>query len=180
MIGNDLVHLPTARIESNPLRPRWIEKVFSVTEQSFLQNCDELELWLWTLWSIKEATYKIHQRQFCLKPTFNPKEIEVDCYLLSNGLGTSKVGGEKYSIRYQYSKDCIHSIARISGNDQFTMFCNQPELFTDCKSKQLFDTRYDIQKLEYNIPVAEYRKNGDLVPISISHHGSLWIAVVLS
>ena len=178
MIGNDVVHLPTARKESNPFRPGWIDKVFSVSEQSFLYDCRNKEISLWTLWSIKEATYKIHQRQFKLKPIFNPKDIEVDCSSVTGGSAKSRIGGKKYSIRYQYQSECIHSIARISSEQAFTEYSNQSNLFPLCHSKQIFDKQYTIQKLEYNIPVVKCRLTGKQIPVSVSHHGTFWIAVV--
>ena len=80
MIGNDLVDLKVASVESNWKRPRFLDKVFTIEERQLIMNSKNQHQIVWLLWSMKEAAYKINVQQFG-KRFYNPKNWSV-IYLL--------------------------------------------------------------------------------------------------
>ena len=63
MIGNDIVDLALTRKENNWKRNGFLDKIFTVKEQILITNSENPEFTVWNLWSRKEATYKIINRQ---------------------------------------------------------------------------------------------------------------------
>ena len=77
MIGNDIIDLALAKKESNWQRKGFLEKLFTSKEQLLISNSQNLEIMVWNLWSRKEATYKIYNRQTQIR-AFIPFRLE--CY----------------------------------------------------------------------------------------------------
>lgn len=75
MIGNDIVDLALARKESNWKRQGFLEKLFTVQEQMMISKSNNPEITVWNLWSRKEATYKIYNRQTQIR-AFIPLQLE--------------------------------------------------------------------------------------------------------
>ena len=75
MIGNDIVDLKLASVESNWRRPNFITKIFTVSEQNFIARSKNPELEVWKLWSRKEAAYKIYNRETGMRGYF-PWKLE--------------------------------------------------------------------------------------------------------
>ncbi|MHA7057438.1 4'-phosphopantetheinyl transferase superfamily protein [Aquimarina sp. M1] len=72
MIGNDIIDLKLAAVQSNWQRKGWLNKVFTASEQQRIWYAKNPGQMVWKLWSMKEATYKAHQRCFSLSPKYNP------------------------------------------------------------------------------------------------------------
>ena len=66
MVGNDIVDLYEASQASNWQRPRFLDKLFSEQEQAYINSAENAFTMVWQLWSMKEATYKAHQRRFSI------------------------------------------------------------------------------------------------------------------
>lgn len=145
MIGNDVVDLALARKESNWKRKGFLDKIFTKTEQIQISSSEYPEIMVWSLWSKKEAVYKIYNRKSGIR-TFIPMQIEcfetgiVCCY------------GTDYYTKTIFLGECIHTIAVLDQAD-----------FLKIKT---FESEYIIQKIK-GIPTI--LENSNLV--SISHHG---------
>jgi phosphopantetheinyl transferase (holo-ACP synthase) len=75
MIGNDVVDLSIATQQSNWRRKNYLDKVFTPLEQDFIRAAANPDEMVWSLWSRKEAVYKII-RQKGGKSGYYPKAIE--------------------------------------------------------------------------------------------------------
>ena len=74
MIGNDVVDLVLATQQSNWQRRSYLDKVFTTSEQEFIRTATNPDEMVWSLWSRKEAVYKII-RQKGGKLAYYPKAI---------------------------------------------------------------------------------------------------------
>jgi phosphopantetheinyl transferase (holo-ACP synthase) len=63
MIGNDVIDLVQSRKDSNWRRRGFVSKLFNEHEQLLIVNGPDPEIVVWLLWSMKEAAYKIWNRQ---------------------------------------------------------------------------------------------------------------------
>ena len=81
MIGNDIVDLTFARLESNWQRRGFLEKQFTTNEQKLILTAKNSFILVWKFWSMKEAAYKIYVQQND-KRFFAPKKF--DCLLKSD------------------------------------------------------------------------------------------------
>jgi len=150
VIGNDIVDLTLAYKESNWQRKRFLDKIFTPQEQYQIRSSKTPDLIVWSLWSRKEAAYKIYNRQSGIRK-FNP--IHYECF----NLEAEKVVFDdlQYYTRTQISSGFIYSEAVVNFND--------------------FDKIKPILK-----PLKIYKHNGVpnyldqnllLRPLSITHHG---------
>ena len=153
MIGNDIVDLQLAKIQSNWQRPNYLEKIFSKEEIQFILNAENSELEVWKLWSRKEAAYKIYNRETGIRGYFpwklkcsNPEITE------DKEIGLVLIEDKVYCTETYVNQDYIYTIAS--------------------KSVQLFDkiiavNQHDtIIKME-GMPFLET----NLKLVSITHHG---------
>jgi phosphopantetheinyl transferase (holo-ACP synthase) len=153
MIGNDIIDLQTASMESNWRRPNYLSKIFTPAEQELICNSNNPDQTVWWLWSAKEAVYKIVNRQ-TLQRRYAPLSFT---YLTEDSFLHE---GEKYFIQSEITRAFIHTIA-VTHPDLFP----QLEVITDpC-------TPYD--KDENKLPMIANQ------PVSISHHGRYWAMVKL-
>jgi phosphopantetheinyl transferase (holo-ACP synthase) len=151
MIGNDIVDLALAQIESNWQRKGFLDKIFTKQEQLQIHAAQNPTTMVWNLWSRKEAAYKIHNRQTGIRK-FNP--IQFECLALE----TEKVVFENqiYYTRTEISSEFIYSEAVTSMEDFYKI---QP-----IKRPQ------EIQKKE-GVPGFFDTIDGLIKPLSITHHG---------
>lgn len=160
MIGNDVVDLELSRKESIWQRKGFLNKIFTEKEQILIQNSNNQEIAVWNLWSRKEASYKIWNRETGIRK-YNP--IQFECFDLDPEIGKVQFKSTIYFTKTEVSPDFIHSIA--------------------VSKKQNF---YRIKTLENSITIE--KKNG--IPfyinenqviefISKTHHGRFEIIVGL-
>ena len=83
MIGNDLVDLKLANIQSNWQRKGFLDKLFTPKEQVYILNADNPFETVWLLWSMKESAYKLYLQQGATR-FFNP--LKVNCEIFSVGI----------------------------------------------------------------------------------------------
>lgn len=148
MIGNDVVDLTLAKTESIWQRKGFLDKVFTKGEQNIIFDSENQDISVWTLWSRKEAVYKI-LRQKGESRGFYP--LLINCSH-ENGLVFYK--DFVFYSTTQIRNNCIHTIAVTSVID----FEYISEL------KQLKESIY-----KYEIPF--YLENGNCFFMSKSHHG---------
>lgn len=117
MIGNDIVDLRVAVSESNWKRRGYLEKLFSPEEQTTILASPFPEKKLWSLWAMKEAAYKAHQRRFSLPRSFNPR-----FFICEEGSSTSgwvKAGNLTYFTRISENENYIHCIASADAEKKY-------------------------------------------------------------
>lgn len=116
MIGNDVIDLLQSRKESNWQRKGLIEKLFTAEEQLLIATTVNPELMLWTLWSMKEAAYKVYNRKTKIR-AYIPKKlvcsIKPENLNLESGNFNGNVicSGNIYYTKTILSADSIHTIA---------------------------------------------------------------------
>ena len=74
MIGNDIIDLSAAKLESNWQRRGFLEKQFTKNEQRQILSAQNSFVCVWRIWSMKEAAYKIYTQQNELR-FFAPKKL---------------------------------------------------------------------------------------------------------
>lgn len=171
MIGNDIVDIAFSRKESNWKRKGWMQKVFTTIEQQYIFDADHPEIQVWKFWSMKEATYKAHQRRFGHPPKYNP--IDFNCWLEekvtidTHTYITSTITTDKY----------IYSIAKESDMTCTTQILDdtsriQPLLIQMIAKKyKINSSTLVIQKDSKGIPGIYIDQKIEDIPVSITHHG---------
>ncbi|HET8754187.1 MAG TPA: 4'-phosphopantetheinyl transferase superfamily protein [Salinimicrobium sp.] len=109
MIGNDIIDLKLAAIQTNWKRKGFLDKILSKTEQEQIWNSPEPGKLLWRFWSMKEAAYKAHQRFFNLAPALNP--IKFQCNIETSEKGSVKNDIFEYEVFSEATSEYIYSEA---------------------------------------------------------------------
>jgi phosphopantetheinyl transferase (holo-ACP synthase) len=150
MIGNDVVDILQSRLESNLHRRGFTDKLFSLQEQETIQQSPDTEQMTWRLWSMKEAAYKIYNRNTGIR-AFMPLSL---CCTVEGTYGKVDCNGTIYFTKTTITDGVVHTIA-VCNADEFSLVY-EPESF-------------EVYKDDNGLP---YVKNNGLVyPASISHHG---------
>lgn len=153
MIGNDIVDLELAQIQSNWKRKGYLDKIFTKNEQLFILNSENPDVTVWILWSRKEASYKIYNR-ITGNRIYNP--IQFECFDSEQSIGTVKNNGVFYFTKTEINSLYVHTISVLN--------------LDDFKSVTYENRNSKIIKIN-GIP---FLKNNDKkmpIPISISNHG---------
>ena len=109
MIGNDIVDIAATRIESNWQRAGFVQKLFTTDEQSLINSYHDPEIMVWILWSMKEAAYKIYNRETGIR-AFIPHLIE--CSLnVKDFSGLASVKNRVYYTQSAIIESVIDTIA---------------------------------------------------------------------
>lgn len=156
MIGNDVIDIQQSRKESNWRRKGFIQKLFTLDEQLLISNAPNPEIMVWLLWSMKEAAYKIYNRQTKIREYIPQKLI---CFITSQNDNTATgivtCFKNVYYTKTTLSKDHIHTIA-VNLLDNLN---NVTEI-----------ERRSILKDTNGIPYLITSQN-TIQNVSISHHG---------
>lgn len=113
MIGNDLVDLQQAVRDSNWMRKGFLNKLFNANEQQYIMLASRPQEMVWLLWSMKEAAYKIDNKQSGIRE-FAP--LKLACKLVRIREGHTE-GQVTTSDRVYFTRttikasDHIHTIA---------------------------------------------------------------------
>lgn len=161
MIGNDIVDLSLAKLQSNWTRKGYLEKIFTQNELRFIAD-NYNDKTIWNLWSRKEAVYKIYNRTFNIR-AFIPKKIECLDYSDNQIYGKVKLFDLVYHTKTIKKNDFIYTNAATSKKKLN-------------KIKDLFFETYNdylnnnfIYKNQNNLPyIIEKDKER---AVSITHHG---------
>tara|TARA_R110000868_G_scaffold97876_1_gene269286 strand:+ start:5498 stop:6076 length:579 start_codon:yes stop_codon:yes gene_type:complete len=183
MIGNDIVDLKTAALQSNWKRSGFLDKVFTKEEQQFILNSEDESQMVWLLWSIKEAAYKIYVQKYGVR-FFNPKILR--CDLASKNDGLVCIDGNKYVTKSEITDDFINTLAysektRSSINYNFKIentsykirsnLTRQRLLLSFSKLKNTPVNELRILKNEIGVPKLFYNNEEQNDSFSITHHG---------
>jgi len=184
MIGNDIVDLRLASIESNWQRKGFLDKVFTKVEQDLILNTYDSFKMVWLLWSMKESAYKIYVQQI-EKRLFAPKKFE--CKLSSNTTGIVEFQQTEYITESVKTNNYIATTATLNYDD--TVMVDNFHLKKSLYKSQHKNCYTNLKRAisnKMNFPLNEIsiRKNGIGVPrvffmdemqdisFSISHHGN--------
>ena len=182
MIGNDIIDLQLASVQSDWRRKGFLDKLFSITEKSFIYDSSDPSVAVWRLWSMKESVYKIHVRSSKVR-SFNPKHFS--CTFKTGTEGIVISNERTYKTKTLSNGDFIHTIATGSDVEQgifdgLIMKEDQKDLSSLLYKKTLEDLAKrqflginDLQLLKNELQVPELFLNGNKLQMScsLSHHG---------
>ncbi|WP_396179609.1 4'-phosphopantetheinyl transferase superfamily protein [Flavobacterium sp.] len=177
MIGNDLIDLQLAAIESNWKRKGYLDKIYTIAEQEIILSDANPELLVWILWSMKEASYKANNRITAVKE-YAPTKINCKITEIENNVyyGTACYNNLEYQIKTSVFTEYIHTIALYKSNAFSTVSEIIIENFSidytnDLKNCNFLNSTNLIVKNELGIPNLFDNVSKEIKPISISHHG---------
>lgn len=181
MIGNDIVDLGTAAIESNWQRPGFLQKLFCKNEQEFIFNAVEPSQQVWLLWSMKEAAYKAHQRKNNTKRSFNPVKIRClkNAIKGANASGIVRIGENHYYLKSRLNNKYIHSVATLSEKENYiskvypaSVTLKEQLIKKISEIEHLSEENILITKNLQSVPIATWNEQVINRPFSLSHHGN--------
>lgn len=157
MIGNDIIDIALTKTESNWKRKGLFDKIFTESEKLLISESENPEILVWSFWSQKEAAYKIFNRQTKIR-SFNPLQFKCNCIASFEGIHSGKVIFKDtiYHILTEINVEFVHTIAVADEENLQKTY----ELQSD----------ENITK-EVGIPLFTNPHNGQIKPVSISHHG---------
>ncbi len=180
MIGNDIIDLsiPVSKKWNNK---RYLDKLFDLEEQAIIKESENSKIIMLLLWSLKEATYKAHQRRFNLPRKYNP--LAFHCKLTSRDQSRSQ--GSVEIEKYTYFTSSIINSAFIHSVASF-----ETESVASQKIYGSNKNAYEVILKDFSLllkePIANLKieKDKNLIPIlvgdvlklehafSTSHHGN--------
>jgi phosphopantetheinyl transferase (holo-ACP synthase) len=182
LIGNDIIDLSLAKIESNWQRRGFLEKQFTTNEQQLILAATNSFSLVWRFWSMKEAAYKVftQQNEMCF---FAPKKF--DCLLISNKEGMVLYKDEIFYSSSIVTQDYIFTLASyeksIKPYSKFTM-PQDIDIMIKIKLEDIttFSAIEIEQKKSKNGAPFYYYKDILLTrSCSISHHGNYGVFSLL-
>lgn len=181
MIGNDIVDLEIAAVESNWQRPGFLEKIFCEEEQESIFSARQPARQVWLLWSMKEAAYKAHQRKTNAARSFKPLSINcISCSAENTAAsGIVLIGKDLYYLNSFLGNNYIHSIATLSENGAYIskVFPASVKL-KERLIKKISEVKcLSAEKILFNknthfIPYVTYNEQVIDCHFSLSHHGN--------
>ncbi|MDR5590276.1 4'-phosphopantetheinyl transferase superfamily protein [Christiangramia sp. SM2212] len=174
MIGNDIIDLKLASRSDRSLSPRFLNKICSTKEIEEINNTLDPQLLVWKFWSLKEATYKAHQRRFNLKRKFNPASFH--CSISSKNNAVVQIDEFQYNLNSEITTDYIHSYVE-SGYIDLGIYSGLKKSRHQIISRvgellSIPPALIDIKKNENYVPSLVLNRTDKTLPISLSHHGS--------
>jgi len=166
MIGNDVIDLQQSRQESNWQRRGFIEKLFSTNEQLLIAEDSNPETMVWLLWSMKEAAYKVYNRQTKIRK-YIPKQLICSIVSKENNQITGLVNCNEnlYYTKTILSKEAIHTVAVRDLNDL---------------DRVIEIEKKGIVKDANGVPNLSNAASDAFQDVSISHHGRFEKVVTLN
>lgn len=162
MIGNDIVDLDVARCQSNWQRKGFLDKIFTIKEQRLILDAENPELFVWNLWTRKEAAYKIFNRSTQIR-AFIPLRIE--CNVINEFEGTISINHQTYFSQTEITESSVYTIA-----------ASESVFFS--KIQELSSEKHILK--EDGIPFLMDSFSNKKNPVSITHHGRFWNGITLA
>lgn len=176
MLGNDIVDLQLAFTQSNWRRKGYLNKIFTNEEQQEIWNAPNPETMVWLFWSMKEAAYKIVNRE-SLQRFYSPKSFK--CFVnFSEYSYNGKVVYEEYEFNTvsEVTTNFINTTAISGHNRKFEhyLFNNEGSYIQQFNE---FSNQFRLIKDERNLPIIQNLFTEEFWPASVSHHGR-YISIV--
>ncbi|GGI22041.1 4'-phosphopantetheinyl transferase family protein [Pedobacter mendelii] len=172
MLGNDIVDLNLARVQSNWRRNGYLEKIFTQEEQLLINSATNPDLIVWLLWSMKESAYKIHNRKTGIR-NFAPKSFQ--CKLLyidtKKSFGFVKRNELLFLTKSEINSTFIHTIA--TSEDLIFKNLIVKRVYNQSNYSNIFNLskRFYLAHNEASLPEITNLKTKTKHITSISHHG---------
>lgn len=175
MIGNDIVDLSLAKVQSNWERKGFLEKQFTISEIVQITKSENPFFVVWFFWSMKEAAYKCHMQKEKAR-FFNPKRFE--CSTTNFKSGSVQLGNIIFYTTSSCSSAYIHTIATPAKN---TNVKSKKISIAEAKNEskalkeaivKTFSKRVMLTKDIFGIPTLYCNTKKESMPLSISHHGN--------
>ena len=181
MIGNDVVDLQLAARESNWRRKGFLEKVFSEFERGTIATSSDQNTAVWLLWSMKEAAYKAHQREFDLPVRLNwqIQQCKLQEFTGDHASGEVEIEGEVYYTASEITSEYIYTSAekeKISGVENAIFEASSSEA-KGALIKRVADllalhtTELKLQKDAFGMPFLSLNNSRIFNRFSLSAHG---------
>jgi len=179
LIGNDIIDLDIP-ISPNWNNPRYLNKIYTPTEQIVIFNAVEPKIFLQLFWTLKEAAYKAHQRLFNLPRTYNP--LDFQCKIISedkeNLQGIVRVNSYTYYTQSRITSLTIHSSATSRKTQSTSIKVFEDENILKDKLFGEYSlllkepkTNFRIKKNYHDIPELFSNNVNTNQVFSLSHHG---------
>jgi len=182
LIGNDIIDLSLAKIESNWQRRGFLEKQFSSTEQQLILGATNSFILVWRFWSMKEAAYKVFIQQNEMR-FFAPKNFA--CLLISEKEGMVFYEDKIFYTSSIVTQNYIFTLASyeklIKAYSKFVI----PEFIDSMIKIKLEDvttfpaTAIEQKKSKNGAPFYYYEDILLTRSCSISHHGNYGVFSLL-
>jgi phosphopantetheinyl transferase (holo-ACP synthase) len=175
LIGNDVIDLSLAKIESNWQRKGFLEKQFTAKEQQLILEAPNSFVMVWRLWSMKEAAYKIYTQKHVVR-FFAPKKFE--CKLMSDEEGVVCFKAHKFYTISIVNQHYIFTKASLEKEmSSYSEMVSPHEIDKMIKNKLRDITAYSVSVIEQKkskngAPNYYYNKSQLIKSCSISHHGN--------
>jgi phosphopantetheinyl transferase (holo-ACP synthase) len=175
-VGNDIVDLNLAKIQSNWQRKGFLEKQFSQKEQREILNAENSFLKVWLFWSMKEAAYKCYTQKFETR-FFAPQKFE--CSLISKEIGKVVFKGNVFYTTSFFNSFYVHTVAREIKEEvkTFSAVGLPNTIDSDLKIKLAVEIGVLLEEIEkrktvIGAPLFYHREELVTTSCSISHHGN--------
>lgn len=173
MLGNDVVDLKQASIDSNWQRKGYLRKIYTVQEQELILDAEQPATMLWLLWTMKEASYKIINRLTAVR---NYSPLSYVCRNLvikdSDASGMVTAGDSSLYIKAVITEEMVHSAAVLREEllDQLIIhhLCNSSHYMDDFN---LSCPGYMLSKNKAGLPQMTHLHSSLTSEASVSHHG---------
>ena len=182
MIGNDIIDLSAAKLESNWQRRGFLEKQFSNNEQRHILSSLNSFVCVWRIWSMKEAAYKIYTQQNELR-FFAPKKF--NCSIISEKYGLVDFKDQVFYTSSIVTQEYIFTLASLEKKIKTYSDLVNPRFIDMTIKKKLENiTTFPAYKIEQkktknNAPVYYYKDILLTKSCSISHHGNYGVFSLL-
>lgn len=182
MIGNDIIDLKFAKINSRWREQRFLDKLFSKEEKEFILSDRMYFQNIWHLWSMKESAYKIYARE-TKSPSFNPKYFHCEINSITSGIVSFE--GFKINTKTKIDSNMIYTIAQhantasvsdcvvldvVSKSERSQQIKGRAiEAFAALKS--VSKTAISIKKDHFGAPYFLINKKVQNNVLTLTHHG---------
>ena len=168
MIGNDIVDLNMASVESNWQRKGFLNKIFTDEEQRVILNSQNSFELVWLFWSMKESAYKIYMRKYKNR-FFAPKKF--NCKLVSEINGIVVIEQESYQTRSTIDTNYIFTQATMPNDAKLDSSHFKVENKSHInESNMVYKQLKEIVSKKLNMPITELRLKKDKIGIPKLYH----------
>lgn len=168
MIGNDIVDVNKANLESNIFRPRFLEKILTPEEQLKVNSSQQPNQIFWQIWSCKEAVYKAAQRELSFKRFYSPKQFIVQS--ITENFASVVYSKINYNVDIETHKSFIYSVTSIKINTNSIVVSNKLEALKQLSN--VFQSKVSIHKDRQGLPYL--KANHKQIKCSVTHHGKFF------
>ena len=182
MIGNDIIDLSLAKIESNWQRRGFLDKQYTAHEQQLILEATNSFSLVWRFWSMKEAAYKVftQQNEMCF---FAPKNF--DCLLISKKEGMVLYNDQIFYTSSIVTRNYIFTLAKYEKlTKPYSKFVKPQVIDIMIKIKLEDVTKFSATEIEQKkskngVPLYYYKDILLTRSCSISHHGNYGVFSLL-